>query len=105
MNQNTESKYLYNILFWAYPKSGKDVAKKSAMMRIFKEVMTTVHGHEPYFEDKFERFESNNEGLVVYDEVIESDIEIFYPEDGIMPVIREKYPEAKFIQMLPVTLR
>jgi hypothetical protein len=103
MNQSTESKYLYNILFWAYPKSGFDVAKKSTMMRIFKDVMSTVHGEEPNFNEMFDRFESRNDGQVVYDKVVESDKEVIDPEEEVMPVIRERYPEARFIQMLPVT--
>lgn len=101
---NTESKQLYNILFWAYPKSGHDLAKKNRMMRIFKEVMNDIHEHEPHFGDKLDSFESRKKGFVVYDEVIESDNEVFDPEVEVMPVIRNKYPEAQFIQMLPISV-
>jgi len=101
MNQNTEIKYLYTVLFWACPKSGFDLIKKNAVMKILKEAL--LEFAEKDIDSKIEGFESKNEGLVTYEEVIESDTLILNPELEVMPIIRKKYPEAQFINIYPLT--
>jgi hypothetical protein len=90
------------ILFWACPKSGFHIAHKNEAMRLFKEFIMGVSSCDPCIEAKIKRFEEDNEGLVVYDEVIESSISVVDPEIEIMPIIRDRYPKAKYIMMLPM---
>jgi hypothetical protein len=104
MNQKTNSKFLYMILFWACPKSGFHIAHKNKAMRSFKEFLMGISSYDPHVEAKIKRFEEDNEGLVIYDEVIESDTFVVDPEIEIMPIIRDRYPKAKYIMMLPMAL-
>lgn len=99
MDSDTKSKYLYMVLFWGIPKSGYDVIKKNSIMDILKDLMINISEDDPHFEEKIKMFESENEGMVVYHEIVESDSIVLDPEIEIMPVIRKRYPKAKLIKM------
>lgn len=99
MNQEVESKQLYRVLFWAFPRSGFDLAKKNTIMKLFKDTLSDEMSNE-----QLKRFEEKNEGLVVYEEVIESDDADPDPDREVMLIIRKKYPEARYIVMLPINL-
>jgi hypothetical protein len=99
MSHETSEKHLYTIVFWALPKSGFDVAKKNAILRLLKEKSLD----DINLRTKLELFESKHEGLVIYGEVIESDELITDPEISIMPIIQEKYSEATYIILIPMS--
>jgi hypothetical protein len=99
MDNNTKIKYLYMVLFWSIPKSGYDVIKKNSIMDILKNLMINSSDDDSHFEEKIKMFESENEGLVVYHEIIESDSIVLDPEIEIMPLIKERYPGAKLIKI------
>jgi hypothetical protein len=102
MNQKTGSKFLYMVLFWACPKSGFDVAKKNEAMKMFKEMIRNKYPSDPDIEGRLKSFEENNDGLVVFDEVVESDTRVIDPDTEIMPIIRKRYSEARCILISPM---
>lgn len=99
MSQKVESKQFYRILFWAHPKSGFDLARKNSIMRLFRDTLPDEMSSE-----QLKRFEEKNEGLVVYEEVVESDNTDLDPDKDVMPIIHKKYPDARYIIMIPITV-
>jgi hypothetical protein len=104
MNKITDSMRLYTILFWAYPKSGFDIIKKNDILKLFREIAGEALSGDPDLINKLLQFESEHEGLVLYNETIESNTEIVDPEIEVMPTIQKAYPEANYIIMLPLTV-
>lgn len=102
MNQIINNMRLYTILFWAHPKSGFDVIKKNDILKLFREIAGDVLSSDPTLINKLLQFEIEHEGLVLYSETLESDRSIIDPEVEVMPIIRQAYPEAKYIIMLPL---
>lgn len=102
MIHKTKIRYLYTVLFWAAPKSGFDVVSKNLLMRLFKEALNEVGDADPHHAEKMQRFEEDNDGLIIFEETVESDKPISNPDTDIMPVIRKRYPNARYIMMIPV---
>lgn len=99
MNQKVESKQFYRVLFWAHPRSGFDLVKKNTIMKLFKDTLSDEMSNE-----QLKRFEERNEGLVVYEEVIESDELDPDPDREVMPIIKKRFPDARYIIMIPITV-
>lgn len=99
MNQEVESKQFYRVLFWAFPRSGFDLAQKNTIMKLFRDTLSDEMSSE-----QLKRFEEKNEGLVVYEEVIESDELDPDPDREVMPIIKKKFPDAQYIVMIPITV-
>ena len=93
-------KFIYAVVYWAYPRSGFDVIKKNMVMSIFKEMVKDI---QPDSAIKTEIFAAEHEGFVTYDIVIESDKRITDAEFEIMPLIRKEYPEAKLLLAIPMS--
>lgn len=93
----------FAVLFWATPRSGFDVVKKNVIMNLFREVMMSTSPTDQVSKERFDLFEKKNDGLVIYEEVIETDLENPDVESDIMPVIKSKHPSAKYIAMMPVS--
>lgn len=102
MNQNIGTKQFFTVLFWANPKSGFDVAKKNIIMGIFRDALVNIDHPDQVSPERFKVFEEKNEGMVIYEEVIETDVEEPSIESDVMPVIKSKYPSARYIAMIPI---
>lgn len=102
MEHKTDIKNVYSVIFWANPKSGFDLMRKNAILSMLRDVTNEFSENDPHIEDKIQSFEAENDGMVIYDEVIESDTLITDPETEVMPLIRKKYPEAKYVIMIPM---
>ncbi len=99
MNNQIGIKQQFSVLFWSVPKSGFDVARKNTVLNLFKEILENSIDPDSWDPEKMKRFEEVNDGLVIYEEVIETDKKNPDVEKEIMPVIRKKYPGAKFIAL------
>lgn len=100
MDQKIDSKQLYRVLFWAFPKSGFDLARKNTIMSMFRETLP-----DEMLSEQLKRFEEKNDGLVIYEEVIESDDTDPDPDREVMPIIKKKFPDAQYIVMIPITVK
>lgn len=92
----------FTVLFWANPKSGLDVIKKNTILPILRTVLSDMMKTDKSFPERMKRFEEKNDGLVIYEEVIETDCVPLDIDREVMPLILDKYPNARFITMLPL---
>lgn len=105
MENKTDIKNVYSVIFWANPKSGFDLMRKNSILKMIREVSNEFSFKDPHLEDKIQSFEAECKGMVIYDEIIESDTLISNPETEVMPLIWEKYPEAKYVIMIPISVK
>ncbi len=102
MEKATGEKQQYTVLFWANPKSGLDVIKKNTILPILRTVLSDMMKMDRSFPERMKKFEEKNEGLVIYEEVIETDRVPVDINQEVMPLIKHKYPNARFISMIPL---
>lgn len=101
MDKSTGEKQQFTILFWASPKSGLDVIKKNTILPVLKTVLSDTMKADKSFTEKMKKFEEKNEGLVIYEEIIETDRVPVDVDQDVMPIIMHKYTNARFISMVP----
>lgn len=99
-----QKKYQYSVLFWSHPKTGFQVAKYNAIMNIIEDLSKKYSHLNVNSSKELDEIKANNDGFVPYEEVVESDTEVVDPEKEIMPVIRERYPEARIALIRPIPL-
>ena len=98
-----QKKYQYSVLFWSHPKTGFHVAKYNAIMNMLDDLAKEYPHLKVNSFKELNEINGSSEGFVPYEEVVESDTKIVDPEKEVMPIIRERYPEARFafLRLIP----
>jgi len=89
--------YRYSVLCWIAPKSGHQVINRNKLMERFREELANKYPNNEDIEKAVDRFDLNNDGMVLKSFVLDSDAEITDCATELMPEIFKEHPEAKLL--------
>jgi Zn ribbon nucleic-acid-binding protein len=100
MIKKTTKKFIYKVIFWAYPKSGFDVIKKNVSIQIFKKFLETAFGHNECLERDIDTLFKIHEDKVPIIEIVELDFSIKDADKEILPIIQKMHSGVKNIEKI-----